>query len=65
MPELDVNPSTATDREWSLATGHCGGCGLDACHDGECLTAVCLVCPTREATGEAAYYRKWAGGDGQ
>lgn len=41
----------ATDREWSVETGMCGGCGSEACHDGPCAESMCRRCPDRIAEG--------------
>lgn len=52
------NPSTCDDRVWWEATGMCGGCGDDGCHEGPCgaveswhYLLVCDRCPTRVAQG--------------
>jgi hypothetical protein len=48
---LDV-ACNGTDLDWYNATGACGGCGTEKCHDGSCTTGgMCAKCPERQGQG--------------
>lgn len=49
--ELARLADSATDREWWLATGMCGGCAKVDCHRGKACTDRCKYCPARDVPG--------------